>query len=80
MTAWCDMTDLPVSSCAHCQGLAEGAAPVPRLTKAERDLDVNRSFPARFDGRCPAPGCPDLIREGDLIEPSSHGFVHEGCG
>lgn len=80
MTAWCEMTDLPASGCAHCQGLADGAAPRPKTTTAEREHHAQRAFPARFEGRCPAPGCPDLIREGDLIESSSHGFVHEGCG
>jgi hypothetical protein len=67
MTSYCDFSDLPVQSCAHCQGFD--------TTTKTRSRNV---FEASFPSRCPA--CSDAIVEGDTITSAEVGYVHAECG
>lgn len=62
---YCPQSDLPVETCAHCQGVR----PEPRAP-------VVTAFRARYAGAC-GRQC-DGIEEGDLITNGEGGYVHVG--
>lgn len=61
----CDLTELPVSMCAHCR---EQELPKP---------EPLRWFEARYDGRCA--NCRRSIEVGDEIAETDDGYVCRGC-
>lgn len=66
----CDLTDLFVSSCAHCTGAKLGDEP----DTLRPDIIV-----ARFESRCPS--CSETIHPGQFLIRSadSQFFTHEEC-
>lgn len=83
---YCDLMDLPASTCAHCTGAKapeEAAEKAPTLTTEIRGgfrrLASTGSKVAEFHTRCPA-GCGDPIEPGDNIKQDASGdWVHEEC-
>lgn len=57
----CELTELPVSMCAHCR---KQALPAP---------EPLRWFTARFEGRCA--DCRRLIEAGDDIAETEDGYI-----
>lgn len=68
----CDLTELPVSMCAHCRGITnEPERPDP--------ADFGPRFTARLDGWCA--GCKSQIEVGDRIRADgTGGYLCAGCG
>lgn len=92
MTAYCDFSDLPRDSCAHCrQGLRvlpqvtdqddrDWHGPAPGHGQHSAPLAPGPWFPARLHGRCS--GSEDhQIAPGDMIRADgSGGWECENCG
>jgi hypothetical protein len=66
----CELTDLLVSDCAHCRGIAE-----------ERPIDPELGpwFAAAYPGHCAR--CSFPIRVGNTIRADGHrGYLCQECG
>jgi hypothetical protein len=69
---YCELTDLPVASCAHCRGITgEPDRPDP--------ADFGPWFAARLAGWCA--GCKTRVSAGDRIRADGQArYMCEACG
>jgi hypothetical protein len=75
---YCEMSDLPVESCAHCR---TGSRTLPDTMFQANEMDASKlgpQVPAKYHGQCTGCGAP--IRPGDLIRSDGvSGWVDEQC-
>jgi hypothetical protein len=78
MAARCDLTDLLVESCGHCNG-AEARARQEALGAREADAGLGAWFGAQYAGECVA--CGAGIVPGDTIRANGrYGYLCGECG
>lgn len=72
VTERCDLTELPVTDCAHCRDHTEE-------TKDRASVTVGQPFTANHPGRCG--GCDEPIHVGDEIARAaeSSGYLCKEC-
>lgn len=71
----CEMTDLLVESCGHCNGAEERA----KEAGQEEAAGLGPPFAAQYDGECIA--CGAGIRPGDTIRANGrYGYLCGECG
>ena len=77
--ARCDNTDLLISQCAHCRGLAD--IETQALLDRAALIATGQWFPARYAGKCTQ--CGERFGEGAAIggfTVETGGWVAECCG
>jgi hypothetical protein len=73
MNARCDLTDLPVTDCAHCRKLPDPLA-------EPEQFELGPWFAARYGGTCS--GCAETFDAGDQVraDGTGHGYLAACCG
>lgn len=75
----CDLTDLLVESCGHCNGAEERARQAEAGSSRQESADLGPWFEARYPGECVA--CGTGIVPGDTIRANGrYGYLCSECG
>lgn len=76
-TVYCEFSDLPRDSCAHCTGRT-GEKQI-QCFQLNEDIQLGPWIDARYHGECSS--CSRRIRPGDRIRADgTGGWICEGCG